>query len=291
MQNRLICPFLLALSLAFSLNLPAQDTIFLFGDTIRVGELEWDMEKDWRARGVLLSENESLYGKHVRIFLGYYSNKNTEQIVFGYLDSLQGFVAHGPARYFYPSGHLLGKRYHVEGELNGKAEDFYKSGQIKMRGTFQHDTLDGLYFEYYDNGVKSQECVFHKGLPQGSYRAWYANAQPKWAEYYDNGEKNGGDTSYYETGKIESIFHYLDNEKHGSAIYYHRNGMVWTQREYVKGKLDDVIFMKNKTGRPLEVGTFSDGNGWLNIYNDDGILIAKDKYHRGYLKRTKTIKK
>lgn len=269
----------------------SQDTIFLFGDTIRVGELEWDMEKDWRARGVLLSENKDLYGPKVRIFLGYYGNKNTEQIVFGYLDSLQNFIAHGPARYFYPSGHLLGKRYHEEGVRHGKAEDFYKNGQVKMRSYFHNDTLHGAYTAYYENGVKSLACQYERGQPHGTYRAWYANQQRKWTEQYEHGVKTGPDSSFYETGKLESVFHFQENETNGEAIFYHRNGNPWTKRIYEMGKLVDVTYMKNKTGRPLEIGTFSEGNGWLNIYNDDGILVTKEKYRHGKLRRSKEMKK
>ncbi|MEM0996291.1 MAG: toxin-antitoxin system YwqK family antitoxin [Bacteroidota bacterium] len=269
----------------------AQDTIFLYGDTIRVGELEWDMEKDWRARGELLSKNTELYGEHVRIYLAYHPNKMTEQIVFGYRDSLGDFVAHGPARYFYPSGQLLGKRYFVKGVMEGSAEDYYKNTRLKVRSHFRRDTLDGFYESFYENGSREQRAFYRMGRPEGSYYAWFANGQRKWIEWYHQGRKNGADSSYYENGRLQSVYHYREDARHGLAEHFHRNGRPWTGRVYEEDLLLEIRYLKNKDGRPLEVGTFTEGNGWLNVYNGDGILVERVKYRRGRLRKTKSVKR
>lgn len=269
----------------------AQDTIFLKGDTIRVGELEWDMEKDWRSRGDLISENPELYGDEVKIFLRYHKNKMVEQIVFGYIDEETGFVPHGPARYFYDSGHLLSKRYFKEGYLDGPAVDYYKDGSPLTKAHFKDDLLHGPYRSYYKDGKMDQQGRYEKGEVQGYYRAFYANGTPKWIEYYEKGVKTGADTTYYETGKLESIFEFQDGLEDGKAIFYHRNGTKWTEHRYEEGRLLEVAYVKSKEGRPLEIGSFSEGNGWLNVYNDDGILIEKDLYKGGFVKKVKEIKR
>lgn len=293
-QVRPVAQFIGILILLFTASFPksmiAQDTIFLFGDTIRVGELEWDMEKDWRARGSLLSENKDLYGKNVRIFLDYYPNKMAEQITFGYVDSLGNFIAHGPARYFYPDGQLLSKRYFEEGKMHGPARDFYTNTKVKVISRFQNDTLDGPYESFYDNGIREQKAYYKRGRPEGAYRAWYANGKRKWVEWYQNGLKYGADSSYFETGKLESVIYYRGDKMEGLATVFHRNGKVWTERLYDKGRLMEVRFLKSKDGRPLEIGSFKNGNAWLNVYNDDGILIAKEKYRNGYLRKEKQLK-
>ncbi|MEM7036645.1 MAG: hypothetical protein AAF570_06665 [Bacteroidota bacterium] len=273
------------------ISLQAQDTIFLKGDTIRVGELEWDMEKDWRSKGPLLSENPDLYGEDVKIFLGYHSNKNVEQIVFGYIDEEDGFVAHGPARYYYPSGHLLSKRYYIEGVLEGKAEDYHKNGKLMMKTWFREDVMDGGYRSFYENGITEQKGKFEAGEAVGKLMAFYSNGQPKWIEYYENGAKNGPDTTFYETGTVSAISNYFQDEEDGHARFFHRNGKPWTERVYENGRLKKIVYVKSKEGRPLEPGNFEEGWGWVNIYNDDGILIERDKYKDGYLRKTKKVKK
>lgn len=289
-------PFvLLILFLSFFLlptsTLQAQDTIFLKGDTIRVGELEWDMEKDYESKGVIISQNEELYGENVRIFLEYHSNREVSQIVFGYIEQ-EAFIPHGPARYYYPSGHLLGKRYFNEGLLVGKAEDYYKDGTVQMRSYFENDTLHGAYETFHEDGKPNMKGSFLKGLFFGALRSYYETGKPEFIEYYDSaGVKQGWDTTFYETGTLESEFHFKNGIEDSTARFYHRNGRIWSERFYVDGRLQTVSFIKDKKGKELEIGNFDNGFGWLFIYNDDGILQSRSKYRYGLLKKTKPVKK
>ena len=273
-----------------SSSVMGQDTIYLKGDTIRVGELEWDMEKDYLAKGAMLSDNKELYGEHVKIFLGYHPNRMVEQIVFGYLEE-GSFVPHGPARYYYDSGHLLSKRYYEEGVMEGPAYDYYKDGKVMVRTQFEDDLLHGSYSSFHDGGALDQRGIYDRGAVSGVFRSYYSNGKLKWVEYYDStGVKQGMDSTFYETGRLESVFSFEEGVENGEAVFYHRNGKVWSKRTYEEARLVEVEFIHDATGKSLEVGRFSGGNGWLNVYSDAGKLLKREKYKDGFLRKVKRAK-
>lgn len=269
----------------------AQDTLILKGDTIRVGELEWDMEKDKESRGIRFSQNKDLYGDNVYIFFSYHPNKEVEQIVFGYLEE-DLFVSHGPARYYYDSGHLLSKRYFLEGVLQGKATDFYKNGKKLMATTFIDGQLQGNFTSWYPDGKADQTGFYLDDRVFGLFKSYYNNEKLKWIEFYDStGTKQGTDSTFYETGKLESSFSFVDGLEDGPAAFWHRNGKLWSRRDYLNGILVEVEFIRDKNGRELEIGTYTKGKGYLNVYNDDGVLIEREHYKAGKLRKVKAVKK
>ena len=277
------------ISASFS-PLKAQDTIVLYGDTIRVGVLEWDMQKDWRSRRKLIAENRDLYGDHVRILLTYHKNRMVSEINFGYIDKAEGFVKHGPARYFYDSGHLKSTRTFKEGKMQGKVEDFYKDGKSERIAFAKNDSLEGLYMSFYPDGSLHEKGNYHLDALDGTYKAWYNTGEQKWIEHWENGQKTGIDSTFYETEKLESAFPFENGLENGLAFGFHRNGQAWTQWVFEKGRLMNVLFVHNINGHPLEIGTFKDGNGWLNIYKENGLVKERQLYKDGYLRRIKATK-
>ncbi len=269
----------------------SQDTIFYDGDTIRVGELEWDMEKDYRGRGEMLSENKELYGEKIKIYLLYHPNRMVDQILFGYLEG-ESFIPHGPARFYFDSGQLLGKRYYQDGLLEGPAEDYYKNAQPSMRTTFSANQLDGEFTTFYENGEVDQQGHYVHDTIVGFFRSYYSNKQLQWVEFYDStGMKQGRDSTFYETGDLESVFEFSEDVEDGTAIFYHRNGRIWSKRIYQNGLLKEIEFTKDAKGKDLDPGTFSQGNGWVNIYNDTGVLLEREKFKNGQFVKAKRIKK
>jgi antitoxin component YwqK of YwqJK toxin-antitoxin module len=281
---------MLLLTLFLKTSLFAQDTIFLYGDTIRVGALEWDMQKDWRAKGTRITENRQLYGDHVHILLSYHRNHSVSEINFGYIDKHEGFIKHGPARFYYPGGQLLSKRHFVEGKLQGKAEDYYPNGKVKAITSIVNGQLQGSYTSYFPDGNLEQQCFYTRDSLDGRMLSWYSNGRLKRIEHWVMDAKVGLDSVYYEDGKLESLISYLDNEQDGPMRIFHRNGRQWTAWNFEQGRLLEIEFTQSKEGNPLEVGTFHQGNGWVNLYNDNGLLIERLLYKDGFLKRRKRAK-
>jgi antitoxin component YwqK of YwqJK toxin-antitoxin module len=265
----------------------AQDTILLYGDTIRVGSLEWDMQKDWRAKGTRITENRELYGDHVRILLHYHSNRTVSEIVFGYIDKKEGFVSHGPARYFFDTGQLLSKRTFIQGKMQGRTDDFYRDGKFRARAFVVDGRLNGGYESYYPDGGLELACYYFLDSLDGTYRTFYSNHQPHKIAHWSRDKRIGVDSSFYENGKLESIVPFEYDQQHGIAKVFHRNGRQWTEMVYQKGRLVEVAFSQSKEGNPLDVGGFQNGLGWVNIYNENGILIERDFYKEGLRRKTR----
>jgi antitoxin component YwqK of YwqJK toxin-antitoxin module len=283
-------PALFCLVLLSFAQVQAQDTILLYGDTIRVGSLEWDMQKDWRAHGTRITENRALYGDHVRILLKYHRNRNVAEIDFGYIDKVNGFVQHGPARYYYESGQMLSKRTFVQGQMEGKAEDFYRDGKLKARTWMKAGQLTGGYISYFPDGTREQACRYVRDSLDGTLYAWYSNGVRKRIEHWEMDAKVGIDTLFYEDGKLESTISFAEDQQNGPLRVYHRNGRQWTEWYFEKDRLVEVAFTQSKEGNPLEVGTFSNGDGWVNLYNDNGLLKERQLYRDGELRRRLRVK-
>lgn len=268
----------------------AQDTIFLGTDTIRVGNLEWNMQKDWRENRPILTMKQELYGDSVRIFVGFHDNKSVEEITFGYQDAEGQFIPHGPCRYYYDDGKLLGKRWFTHGTKEGKALDFYPSGALKSRTTYKNDILEGDFLSYYENGATDQEGKLKRGTENGVFISYYSNGQKKQVTTYVDGVPFGADTCFYENGSIQQAGNYQDGFLDGELKLFHRNGNPWALRVYDRERLIEVKWIRNNEGRALEIGTFEDGSGKLNIYDENSLLIAREKYRNGFLKKRKEVK-
>ena len=284
-------PLHIFLLLLTSLTVSAQDTIFLGTDTIRVGNLEWNMQKDWRESKPILTMKRELYGDSVRIFIGFHENKTVEEITFGYQDPNSEFIPHGPCRYYYEDGKLLGKRWYEHGDIQGKALDFYPSGALKSKTSYREGVIEGDFVSYYENGITDQGGKLKNGKENGRFVSYYSNGQKKQATHYVDGVPFGTDTCYYENGNIQQAGNYQDGFLDGELKLFHRNGNPWALRIYDMECLMEVKWIRNDEGRTLEIGSFADGNGQLNIYDENSLLIAKEKYRRGFLRKRKEVKR
>jgi antitoxin component YwqK of YwqJK toxin-antitoxin module len=271
-------------------TLLAQDTIHLHGDTIRVGELEWDMQKDWKGRGTRITGNRMLYGDHVRILLRYFPNRMVSEIAFGYLDEEGGFVSHGPARYYYESGELLSKRRFVEGQLQGQAMDFHRNGKPMARAHARDGRLEGAYESYYPDGTREIACYYVRDSLSGTFRTWYSNGQPRRIEHWQGDQKIGPDSTFYENGRLESVIPYDHDLRNGVARVYHRTGRVWTEHRYDQGRLVDITYTQSKEGAPLDPGDFRNGRGWVNVYDANGLLLERVFFRDGHPGKRRKVK-
>lgn len=103
-------------------------------------------------------------------------------------------------------------------------------------------------------------------------------------------EKNGGGFTAITPSKyiIETI---NNSPKYsGTAKLYHSNGQLWTEKIYKNGLLWSVLSNYDKKGNQVDKGTLIDGNGTLNIYDEEGKLYLIDTYKDGVLIDSKEIK-
>jgi len=67
----------------------------------------------------------------------------------------------------------------------------------------------------------------------------------------------------------------------GKYTFYYPNSKIWSERIYKNGIAWEVISNFNPEGKQQDKGTLKGGNGYLNIYNEKGILKWKYYYKNG----------
>ena len=103
-------------------------------------------------------------------------------------------------------------------------------------------------------------------------------------------DKNGGGFAAITPSKY--IIETINNSPKYSGLskQYHNNGQVWTERLYKNGLLISVLSNYDKNGKPLDKGTLVNGNGTLNLYNEEGKLYLIETYKDGLLIDAQDVK-
>lgn len=274
--------------------LPAQDTIRLLDKKIRVGELEWEMYKDWTGKGFVFAENEELYGDAIHIYIAFHKTRTVKEIVFGYFSTdtaagITDFLAHGPARYYDPSGNLQGKRVFSEGKLEGPFEDYFLNGVVSAKGQYAGDQLTGDYLSWYESGELECRTPFEKDKEQGTEICFHRNGKIKSKVFYEAGKPEGPDSSWYDNGALEAAYFYRNGMEQDTGHHYHSDGKPFTDRIFLDGKLVEVLFVKDKSGKELPAGDFRNGQGHVNTYTDDGRLREVVTYRDGFVRKVRYL--
>ena len=98
-----------------------------------------------------------------------------------------------------------------------------------------------------------------------------------------NGKKQGIYKTYYSNGKKQCDCNYNKGKQDSLSVMYFENGQIWTERLYRNGQLWTVLSNFDKNGHSHETGTLKDGNGSLNIYNENGTLEEIQYFKNGKL--------
>lgn len=141
---------------------------------------------------------------------------------------------------------------------------FYFNGSLKEEGILKNKKIEGIVNGYFENGSLKYTYTMKAGKFHGIYKCFYENHQP------------GCYRRFYEGNTIDTMY----------AFY--PNGNKWTERVYNKdGDLLQISYLIDIYGKPLDQGSFKEGNGYINVYNEKGFIIAKEFYKNRKLKREK----
>jgi antitoxin component YwqK of YwqJK toxin-antitoxin module len=134
----------------------------------------------------------------------------------------------------------------------------FKNNEIQAVITYNaNDILDGESIYYYPNGyVKS-----------------YIN--------YIEGKANGTIENYHQNGELEAIGLIVDDKAEGIHEYYHSNGVLKQLILYKNNRIIDINKCTDKKNNKLYCGKVKNGNGFINIYDEKGNLIARDQIENG----------
>jgi antitoxin component YwqK of YwqJK toxin-antitoxin module len=130
--------------------------------------------------------------------------------------------------------------------INGKLTTYQKNGKIKSIGTWTIENKKDYLWKFYDEiGNLFIETQYDKDIMKNK------------KEYFLN-------------GNLYSEHNFENGVLNGLTSYYYQDGKLFTTRDYLKGRLMNVIKLLNNSGEYLDIGTIKNGNGYINIYDNDG---------------------
>lgn len=199
-------------------------------------------------------------------------------------------ILHGPAKYFYQSGKLIGVYPFVMGVRNGPCTEYYESGKKMRECTYLADVYDGQYTSWNENGTKDMEGKYIKGVKDGAWRYYTNKGLVETSVQYDKGKEvkkkyhNGTFKSYYDSGIPKDEYTYSNDLLDGPFTEWYDIGnfvqiptskedqqigvmyreklegtQVKRQGDYADGKLEGEVIYYLETGRVEKVEVYEDG--------------------------------
>ncbi len=207
---------------------------------------------------------------------------------------------------FYHENGLIEKKVAIkENRRDGYLEYFNKEAKLVSSGNFINNAKNGKWKHREIDG-SFQIISYKRGLKDGEFSWFYPNGTNKELGFYSNDQKQGkwrffseegnletsGKFSYdkkiglwkyfHKNGQVASMGKLEENElNHGEWKHFHENGQLFKVVTHDNGKLLNVEEYFAKDGKPLEVGSFIDGNGTLHFYTEEGTFSHSKVYENG----------
>lgn len=207
-------------------------------------------------------------------------------------------VPQGVWEWYYPTGTIMTKMNHIQGEIITDNVSFYEDGKtIMSEGRFHLKKIngkekrcrEGLWKLYDKKGLLRGEEQYADSLLNGLCKYYYENGKLVSLVNYKAGIKNGAFTDYYENGKKEREGTYLLGDFDGGFKQWNENGTLESEGNYIKGQKNGTWYFFDKNGR-LEVSVLYDkgvekkrkyNHGTFKEYHDSGIPKSEYTYENG----------
>lgn len=140
-------------------------------------------------------------------------------------------------------------------------------------------TKNGTYILYYQDGIKKQEVQYINDIPHGLVQMWNYQGILKLKFYTQNNKYHGLYEEYDDEGFLKKRCYYNDHILNNIFEEYYPYGILKIQCTYSNGLINGIykLFYNNSLlFIECECGPIGGKiNGYLHIYNDEGILIEK----------------
>jgi len=224
-------------------------------------------------------------------------------------DTVTAFMADSiKTVYIYADTGIARNRVDSKGRKQGLWEKRYPDGHLRYRGHFSDDKPYGVFKNYYDEGDSLQAIrVFSDDGKSAYARLFYTTgalqAEGKyvnekkdsiWKFYNDmqrlirkdqfkNNRRDGKSVKFYpDDGNVLEIKNWRNDSEEGQFQQFYDEGGVMEQGTYVRGRLEDTLYIFDLDGKVAVKGTYLDdmheGN-WF--YYFDGAPKDTLIYHRG----------
>lgn len=188
------------------------------------------------------------------------------------------YLGSGDSEYVYLIRHWkddaesgIGKMYYFEPPHGlSVVYDMRDGEQWNLEGYYPSGKIESEFSDTFVNGKALRFC-----------REYYESGQLKSTCFFDRDKMTGPRKIYYENGQLQNEYAYSDDEVHGRVKFYFSDGQIWSEQVYEKGKLMNVLYNYDKSGKRKDPGTLRNGNGVVYVYDEAGNLEKKVKYVDG----------
>lgn len=176
---------------------------------------------------------------------------------------------------------LIKKAAFVNGKENGAFQYFYEDGNIAQTGTYVNGNIEDSSTIFFEDHKVFGRLMFKDNERNGEQKYYFHNGTLSLSINFKNGLKDGEEKAYYQNGIMSESCHYIADEWDGPFRYYYPNGNIWTERVYDKGLFKKLTILVDKNGKPLDGGSFKNGNGVLHLYTEYGKVYLSITYKDG----------
>ncbi|WP_322969608.1 hypothetical protein [Faecalibacter sp. LW9] len=142
----------------------------------------------------------------------------------------------------------------------------YENKKIKSVFTYNSNhQLDGETIHYYPNGL--EKSVIN----------------------YKNDKVDGEVMNFYSNGMTESVGTVTQDLANGQFEYFHENGKPKQKIVYYNNLVVGILDCYLPNGDKVYCGVINSGNGFINIYDRKGNVVAKDIFKEGKMVERKYV--
>ena len=142
---------------------------------------------------------------------------------------------------------------------------------------------------YKNNTIQTIYTYNNQDILDGETVHFYPNEKVKTVINFVSGKANGIVQSYYYNGNLESSGIIINDMAEGLFEYYHENGAPKHKITYLNNKIVSIKDCTNSRNSELYCGTVNNGNGFINIYDKKGKLVAKDIIKDGKMVKREAV--
>ncbi|MCG8576697.1 MAG: hypothetical protein MI810_17595 [Flavobacteriales bacterium] len=184
---------------------------------------------------------------------------------------------------------LLMEVEYEKGKMNGNYIHYYTSGEVGMKGFFVNDLLEGEILSYFPNGNLYGKRFFRANKKFGKQIYFYPSGQIKFYHHFQNDTLNGKFKSFYPDGTLKEVFDIVKGKTDGIWKYYYPSSQLWMEKQYIMGKVMNIIGSYGPNGEERDHGTLKDGNGTVKYYTEEGEIYSILTYKNGEIVDEKKI--
>lgn len=134
---------------------------------------------------------------------------------------------------------------------------------------------------YKNSSIQSILTYNNQNVLDGETVHFYPNEKIKTVINFQNGKANGLFQNYYSNGNLESTGLLVNDLAEGVFEYFYENGYPKQKITFINNLIVEIKDCYTIKKQQVYCGVVNSGNGFINIYDKKGNVIAKDIIKEG----------